>query len=181
MRTIAVAALVAVAFAGAACSSVSVSTDWDRETDFSQLGSFAWMARAAGDPEPFGGNTLVEKRVVASVERELAARGLVRNDTQPDFLVSVHTLTRERLDVTTWPTWGYGWTGHRGYYGAGGPQRVDVTQVTEGTLVLDFVHPVSKDLLWRGIARSVLDSSSGSPERVDEAIGKLLAGFPPGS
>jgi Domain of unknown function (DUF4136) len=179
MRTIAVAAVLSLA--AAACSTVSVATDWDRDADFSRLVTFAWMDRAKGEPDPFGGDTLVGKRVVAAVERELAADGRRRADGPPDFLVDLHTFTREYVEMWTFPSYGgYGWAGCGYHWGGWGHDRVMFTPVTEGTLVLDFVDPATKDILWRGVARSILDSSSGSPERVDEAVRKLLLEFPPG-
>lgn len=175
------ASVALVALAAAACSSVSVSTDWDRDADFSRLVTYAWAPRAEGAPDPFGGDTLVEKRVVASVERHLAARGRRPAEGPPDFLIAAETFTREYLDVWTWPTyWGYGWAGCGYPWGGWSRDRVQVTQVTEGTFVLEFLDPASREVVWRGVARSVLDASSGSPERVDEAVAKLLAGFPPG-
>lgn len=179
MRTFAFAA--PLALAAAACSSVSVSTDWDREADFSRLVTYAWRERAADEPDPFGGDTLVGNRVVAAVERELAATGRRPADGPPDFLVDLHAFTREYLEMWTFPSYGgYGWAGCGYRWGGWGHDRVMISPVTEGTLVLDFVRPGSNDIVWRGVARSVLDSSSGSPERVDEAVRKLLAEFPPG-
>jgi uncharacterized protein DUF4136 len=171
----AVVALLAAA-ALSACSSISVSTDWDRSADLTSLRTFAWMPYAPDAPHPFAGNTIVEKRVTEAVERDLGAKGIRRDDRSPSFRIAMHTLTRDVLNVTTWPSWGYGWHGHP--TGAWGDQ-VEVNQYTEGTLVLDFVDPASQNLLWRGVARSAIDGSTGSPEFVDEVIGKLLAEFPP--
>lgn len=165
-------ALAIVVLAAAGCSSVSVSTDYDRDVDFARMRTFAWMPPAPSEPDPFGSNTIVKKRVTSAIESELASKSISRTDGSPDFLVAVHGFVRDRLDVTSWP---YGW-GRRGMWGS---QRVEVSQYSEGTLVLDFVNPASKELLWRGAATSALDSSSGSPQHVDEAIHKLLDGFPP--
>jgi hypothetical protein len=163
-------AVLALALAAAGCSNLRVATDWDRDADLTALRRFDWMPLAPDEPDPFGSNTLVKKRVLSAIERELAAKSVSRAEKSPDFLVAVHGYARDRIDVTTWPSWGYCWHGG---------DRVEVWQYTEGTLVLDFVRPESKDLLWRGVATSVLDSSSGSPERVDEAVHKLLESFPP--
>lgn len=172
-----IAAAFVLAAAASACSSVSVATDYDESADFSALRTFAWMPPAPGEPPPFAGNTIVEKRVTAAVERELGARGLKRDDASPSFLIAVHTLSRDVLSVTTWPSWGYGWHDH--HMGAW-DDHVEVNQYTEGTLVLDFVRPGPEGLLWRGVARSVIDNETGSAEFVNEVIGKLLADFPPG-
>jgi hypothetical protein len=177
MRPVAAALVLLAAAAVSACSSVSITTDYDESADFGAVRTFAWMPPAPGEPPAFAGNTIVEKRVTAAVERELGARGLKRDDASPSFLIAVHTLSRDVLNITTWPSWGYGWHGsHTGAW----DDHVEVNQYTEGTLVLDFVRPGSEGLLWRGVARSVIDSETGSNEFVNEVIGKLLADFPPG-
>ena len=177
MRVLAAVAVISAAAAVSDCSTISVSTDWDRAANFAPLRTYAWLPPAKDAPPPFGGNTILEKRVTAAVERELGLRGITRDDASPSFLVASHALTREHLDVTTWPSWGYGW--HSRHAWGGWNDHVEVTQYTEGMLVLDFVDPVSKDLLWRGVARSVIDDSTGTPEFIDEVVGKLLAEYPP--
>jgi len=159
-------ALAVLALAVAGCSSVSVTTDWDRSVDLAALHKFDWMPQAEGAPDPFRGNTLVKKRILTALEAELASKSVSKTATSPDFLVAVHGFSRDRLDIYDM---GPGWR-------TGG---ISVTQYTEGTLIVDFVRPGSKDLLWRGVATSVLDASSGTPERVDEAVHKLLEGYPP--
>jgi hypothetical protein len=155
----------------AGCSTLSVTTDWDRDANFAALRTYAWMQPPAAEPDPFNGNTIVKKRVVAAIERELAAKGVAKTDSSPSFLVAMHGWARDRLDVTSWPSWGHSWDWHG--------DNVQVWQYTEGAFILDFVNPATKELLWRGVAKSVIDSSSGSVERVDEAIHKLLEDFPP--
>ena len=52
----------------------------------------------------------------------------------------------------------------------------------EGTLVLDFVAPNGKDLLWRGVAQRTLDRNP-TPEKTDKsidgAVEQILKDFPP--
>jgi hypothetical protein len=161
-----------LALAATACSSVRVSTDWDQNADLAALRTYAWMQPAEGAPDPFGGNTIVRNRVQHAIQRELAAKSVTERAESPDFYIALHGYSRERIDVNTWPSWGYGWRG--GY-----SSHVDVYQWTEGTLVVDFVSASTRELLWRGVATAVMDSSSGSEERVDEAAKKLFEGFPP--
>src|SRR5262245_54278127 len=99
MRVLAVVTVLFAAAALSACSSISVSTDWDRAANFAPLRTYAWLPPAADARPPFGGNTILEKRVVATVERELGLRGITRTDASPSFLVASHALTREHLDV----------------------------------------------------------------------------------
>jgi hypothetical protein len=179
MRTFLAALAVVACAVLAACSTVSVSTDFDSGVDFDALKTFAWMPLYSKELDPYDADSLVRGRVVSAVERELSAKGLQRVDASPDFVIALHSWTRERFNVTTWPRWGYGWGPRRRMWSAWGGDRVDVTQYTEGALVVDFVNQASKELIWRGIARSVVDESSSSQEAVDESVEALLAKFPP--
>ena len=178
MRPLTAVLVLSAAAAVSACSTISVTTDWDRSANLGALRTYSWMPAPKEAPPPFMGNSIVEKRVTDAVERDLAAKGIHRDDASPSFRIAVHTLTRDVLSVQTWPsTWGYSWHAH--HTGAW-DERVEVNQYTEGTLLLDFVDPASQNLLWRGVARSVIDENTGSQEFVDEVIGKLLAEYPPG-
>jgi hypothetical protein len=59
---------------------------------------------------------------------------------------------------------------------------VTETTSTYGTLILDVYDPKLKSLVWRGTASDTLRAKS-SPEkrqaRLDKAVKKLLAKFPP--
>ena len=54
--------------------------------------------------------------------------------------------------------------------------------VPEGTLIIDFVEPNSKNLLWRGAAKGVFDNARTPEKRdkmINEAVQKILQNFPP--
>jgi hypothetical protein len=179
------------ALALTACSSVHVRTDFDPDTDFSRLTTYAWMARPGNAQDVLADDSLIRNRVMDAVDAELAAKGLRRDASSPSFLVSAHAGTRERMRVihspsSPWPWWGYGWrrSSFGGWgagvgWGTGWGYDTDVMQYTEGSLVLDFVDPARAELLWRGVATSVMDDEWGSEERIREAVRELLARYPP--
>ncbi len=59
-----------------------------------------------------------------------------------------------------------------------------MNEYEEGTLLLDFLHPESHQLFWRGSA-SALISENVTPEerqaKVRAAVEKILERFPPDS
>jgi len=157
-----------VAFGG--CASVTTSADYDRSTDFSRYRTYGWIPA----PEPIG-NAIVEKRLTAAIDDELAAKGMTKSD-HPDLLVSMHAqLTRQVEYETT----GYG-------YGPGRWQTGSQTtreEIPIGTLVVDLVDAGRKELVWRGMARRVLDLMA-SPEAKEKAtrdtVTRMFAAYPPG-
>jgi hypothetical protein len=163
-RLIAPAALTALA----ACSSLDTSFDYDTQYDFAPLKTYSWLEERD--------STLVTKRVRAAVDEELARRGYRAAESAPDFLVATHVSTQEKVQVTDW---GYTCSPRYGWYGG---SHLDVWQYQEGTLLLDVVDPKSRQLVWRGSASRVVESSWTPEERekvTREAVAALLERFPP--
>lgn len=113
-----------------------------------------------------------------AVERELAVRGYRKTSGEPDFLVATFAAGRERVDVRTVNEyWRY--RGYRGRWVS--VTRVDVDHYTRGTVIIDIVDPARRELIWRGWAEdAVRDPTPEKIERkINEAVEKLLARFPP--
>jgi len=153
-------------------SSISVSHDWDREYDFEALKVYAWI------PITSTGRTseLKIRRMVDAINNQLQSQGYTLSTDNPDFLVALHGTTKEQMDVTNW---GYGY-GAR--WGAGWGGGVDVSQWTEGTLIVDIVDAESRHMIWRGTAQAAVDQGA-SPEKQEERFAKgaaqLFSKFPP--
>ena len=59
---------------------------------------------------------------------------------------------------------------------------IDVYQYEEGNLILDFIDPKSKELIWRGSAKAVVGNEKTPEERqkkIEETIQKILEKYPP--
>lgn len=67
-----------------------------------------------------------------------------------------------------------------GRYGAwaGGPQYTEVTQYTEGTLILDFVDSKTRKTVFRGIASRTVGDPKSNVAKIKEAVEKIVAGYP---
>lgn len=177
----------------AGCSTMEVSSDYDPSASFADLATYDWLdtpKEPIGDPR-IDGNTLLEKRIHAAVDAELAARGYTRTQSDPDFLVAYHVSLDKRRSVQVLndhygygPGWGYtyGAAYRPGYYA--GTSQTYVYEYEEGTLILDVVEPESRQLIWRGSARDEVHFKS-TPERDEsqlrEAVTRMLERFPPQS
>ena len=171
------------------CTTITIRTDYDPQQDFSGLHTFSW---ATLTQEPTGNikldNPFLDKRIRASVESELSSKGYVKDATgKPDFLLRYLVTIQEKTDVHTIDTY-YGgftpiWCGSRVCYTTGFwvPQTVAYVY-EEGTLILDILDAKESKLIWRGSAAAEVNES-GTPEqkraRVENAVRKLLAQFPP--
>jgi hypothetical protein len=171
--------LLGVVLLSLGCSSITVSTDFDDKIDFSKFSTYSWMpgpeTPSQAIQKELASNTLVEGRVKRAVDAQLPAKGLRKTNENPDVLVAFHTGVEDKVDVQNWG-YGYGW-GWR--YGGGG---ITTINYQEGTLILDFVNPATKQLMWRGVAKKVL-SEKTTPEKseqgISKAVQKILEKYPP--
>jgi hypothetical protein len=114
----------------------------------------------------------------------MAARGISRAaNGEPDLRVKYHAAIQSRLEVSTIHE-SYGYPYYRGYPGAfaWGGYTTHAVEYDEGTLMLDFFDAKSRQLVWRGVAQAEvhLDASPERKEkRIQEAVDKMLALFPP--
>ena len=165
----------------AACSPLSVNYDYDNTADFSKYKSFAWMAKPSSLPSNPASSPqnsdLLDRRIRASVEAELKARGLNEDAAAPNLLVVYHLGVQDKLQVTD-----YGYT-YSPYYWGGGGRQIDVYQYQEGSLIIDLVDAETKNLVWRGSGSKVIENTQMSPEqmqaKVAEIVGSIMASFPP--
>ena len=175
MKTLGVCLFLAAQLVG--CSSVDVTTDYDRDANFSQYRTFDWMERHnPRDGGPAGNvglsDPLAQKHIRNAVERELLAKGIKQTETNPDVLIMVHASTRNQVDVERY--------GYR--YGRWGRRYASVTTVDrykEGSIIVDFIDARTKDMVWRGVAQDALRKGDSRAEYVDECMKQLFKEYPP--
>jgi hypothetical protein len=164
------------------CSTIyDVSYDYDKDADFTHLKTFDWLPV----PQDLDITSLDIIRIKKAVTSALEAKGIVRSKDKPDFLIAEHIKTKDKMDVSVWGYGPYpGFGRHSRYSGYWGYRDVHVYQYEEGTLILDFVNPETKVVIWRGAAKSVVDDTMAPEERenlINEAVQKILLNFPPPS
>ena len=178
--------LVLISVALAACSGVTVNTDYDTTRDFSTLKHYAWMTpKQKLVTDPLVDNSLMNQRVRRAVEKQLAVQGFTKaeGETAADFLITYHVSSAKKYTVDSFYT-GYGYYPCWGCYGFNDfrTQHTTVREYNQGTFMLDVIDPASSGLLWRGIAGKRLSESSTPQERdmlVNEIVAAILAKFPP--
>src|SRR5262245_9686503 len=158
----------------ASCSTMSVKANYNPATPFAKYQTYAWLPnRDKGQTADLMRGSPTEQRLQSDVDRSLAAKGITRAapGQQPDFLIAYHVVSQEKLNVEDWG-YGGGWAG----WGLGGP---DVYSYRQGTLILDFVDPQTRQAFWRGYASDVMGEPGTAAAQVDKAVTKMLAKYPP--
>ena len=164
----------------AACApAIKVTQDWDPGAKLDGLRTWAWQAES---PQPTGDprldSDLLNARIRSALESGLAARGFTpaASPEKADFSVAYHVALTQKLDARTI------YSGYGPYRGWGGGATTVVDQYEVGTLLVDFISPATKSVIWRGTAQSRVQESADPEERqarVRAAVEKLLAQFPP--
>jgi len=163
----------------AACSGISVSTDFDPSFSFADVQTYYWIS-TSGET----GNSITDNRIRMSVDSAMTSRGFRKVDSGGDLAMAFQVTTNQRSSFTTVNTgWGGGWGWHGGWGGVG---MSTTTQQTwdEGTLVLGLFETTNKDMVWTASATADLDQNASPDQRqkqIDDAVGKMMASFPPGS
>ena len=166
------AALPALAFAQ------KTTYDFDKTAVFSQFKTYAFK-----DGTPVG-QPLVDQRIVAALEAQLAAKGLTKNDSAPDVFVVYHIALDKQKDISTFSSgggygpYGYGWGGGWGAT----TTDVRVRDILIGTLAVDMVDAKKKQMVWRGLGTKEIDTNA-KPDKRDEniskAVEKIFRNYPP--
>jgi hypothetical protein len=155
--------------------SAGVTVDFDKKVDFTKFKTYAWKA---GTP---AANPLMEERIRTAIDAQLAKKGLTKSEGAADCYVYSHTKSSasQRVDMNTFGYGGYpGWGG----WGGWGTTTVNVTNVVDGTMMVDIVSAETNQLAWRGVATKTLFPDT-KPEKVEKIINKSLGemfyNFPP--
>ena len=182
--------LFAIVVLAASCSSISVTTDWDSETNFSKFKTFVVLENTDQSI-----NRLTNQRIRTAVVSELTSRGLQQVDSQEmaDLAIAYTVATEQRTSFQTVHSSMGGVHGlhHNNirnvrFRGAVGTSRSRMTQhnYTVGTLIIGVYQMGNKELVWEGSASDTVNTTSRSPEQnqqhINDAVQQILKDFPPG-
>ena len=168
--------LVIAVFTG--CASMKVDSDYDSTASFDAYQTFAWMEKPDQVKDNLTKLGEITQRIENAVERELMADGYQKASTAPDFFVVYHTAVETQITGATIDTWGYGYRRPRWRTGTVYAD-VSVDTYKEGSLIIDIVDAKENELVWRGSAVGAVNSPEQAAKKVDEAVQKILAEFPP--
>jgi len=184
MKMRAVFSILCVSFFIAGCASMSVNYDYDQRVNFAALKTYNWLPA----PKKSEVNQLTIRNIEFAVDKQLQAKGLETSPEKPDFLIAVYVTKRTQVDTEQW---GYAYGNGNFFYGGryprfgGAPSNYDFRSGTDtyvydiGTLIIDFVDPKTRELIWRGTATAEIDPSAPQIELVNNAVARVLQNFPP--
>lgn len=172
--------ILALSLLFAACSSLKVTYDYDKQTDFSTYKTYAYSEDALKLPV----GDLNRDRVIAAVDRELAAKGFTKSDT-PDVLIDMHVRAEQKTEAvanTTGPGYGYGGPWRYGYGGGFSTTTIDYNQYIEGTLFINMVDKASEKIVWQGRGTKTVDEDASPQKRetnINNGVKMIFMKYPP--
>ena len=157
-----------------------VSYDYEKTANFAAFRTYAFKeGTKVGQP-------LIDDRILAAIESQLASKGLTKSETNPDVFVVYHTAFDKEKDISTYSS-GYG--GGYGAYGwgwgggwAGGTTTTQVRDVLVGTLIVDIADAKKGQLVWRGMGVKEVNTQANPEKRdksINEAAKKIFKNYPP--
>src|SRR6188768_2641849 len=172
---IAVAAL-AILFAPALAIAQKTSYDFDKGVDFTTFKTYALKDGTKV------GQKLIDDRIVAAIETELAAKGFTKSDN-PDVFVVYHLAFDSQKDISTYSS-GYGGYGAYGWGGgwAGGTTTTQVRAILVGTMIIDMADAKKSQVAWRGMGVKEVKTQAKPEKRdksINEAVKKIFKNYPP--
>jgi len=160
------------------CSTLNVTTDYDKSIDFSKYKTFNFYTLKISESV----SQLNQERILKSIKNEMVKKGFVEKGDAPDVQVNVTAILQDKQSVST-NTYGYG-----GYYrpygwggGYGATTSVSVYNYKDGSLIIDVIDATTQKLVWQGIGNKEIDSPSKNPDvTIQNAVTKIMYNFPPG-
>ena len=153
--------------------------------DYDKTASFTGKTYALKDGTKVG-QQLIDDRIVAAIDTELAAKGLTKTESNPDMFVVYHVAFDKQKDISTFSSGYGGGYGPYGYgYGGGWGGGTTTTQVRDilvGTLVIDIADAGHKQVVWRGMGTKEIDTQAKPDKRdksIKKAVDKIFKNYPP--
>jgi hypothetical protein len=169
------------------CASVTVTTDYDKTVNFSQYKTFAFyqLTDKSGSVSDLNKN-----RIIRAIKSDMLKKGFTENSSNPDLLINITTILEDKKSVVAQTDY-YGYGGYyRPYRWGGGvyagfappaTTTFNVYEYKDGSLIVDIIDAAKKQLVWQGTGNKEIDKPSSDPDTtINEAVVKIMEGFPPG-
>jgi hypothetical protein len=163
------------------CSTVKVSSDFDKTANFAAYKTFTYTDETLAMPI----DDINRNRVLNLVTAEMAAKGFTKSDANPDVWIDINikTKTQQTATATTSGTGGYGYRyGRYGYGGGFSTTTINYDTYTDGTMFIDMIDAAKKQLVWQGRGTKTLEEDASQKRREENlayAIKQIFTQYPP--
>ena len=159
------------------CSSITVTSDYDKEVDFSKYKTFEYYGWAEESDKIL--NRFDKERIESAFGDEFYKRGLKYVKDNGDMVVSLYIVVDQKTSTTAYTNhhgmggYGYGGAGWYGGYGGGyGGMGMGTSTTTYsqndylvGTLVVDIYDKAEKKMIWQSVGQKTVDDNPDNREK----------------
>ncbi|MDW7690695.1 DUF4136 domain-containing protein [Flammeovirgaceae bacterium SG7u.111] len=168
----------------ASCSSVKVTSDSDKTTDFSKYQTYSFLGWQKESDKIL--NDFDKKRMREAFKEEFQKRNLKYVEKGGDMAVSLFLVVNKETSTTAYTDYygGYGGRYRYGSYGWGMGMGSSTTTYSEsdylkGTMVMDVFDEKAGELIWQGVATKTVEENSAKREKsIPKAVTALMSKFP---
>ncbi len=169
-----------------ACSSLKVTSDYDKEADFTKYKTFNYFGWQEDSDKIL--NRFDKERIEAAFRKEFEKRGITFTESGGDAIVSLFIVIDQKTQTTAYTNhYGgmYG-AGYRGYgyggWGMGMGQSTTTYNESEylvGTLVCDVFDAETKKLVWQSVGSGTVDDNPNNREKnIPKTVAKIMYEYP---
>lgn len=170
-----------------ACSTVSVTTNYDHAAPFAKYKTYTLAEAPSGKKLSPESQEVLRK----AIRTQLAARGVTEaKQGKGDLAIVWNVITKDKVSVQEYTDWGYNkptsygsttWPYVYGAYGMweGAPRTyTNVSSYTEGTLLIDAVDTHTNKLVFRGAGTAVVGGQKSNARKIEKAVAQMVAALP---
>jgi hypothetical protein len=171
--------LLSIMIIAAACSSIKVSSDFDKSAGFSSYKTYSFTPEAQ---KMEGLNDLNRTRLLNAIETELAAKGFSKTETNPDVLIDIKLKGEQKQTATATSSGGYGGGYRYGWGGGFSTTTINYDTYVDGTLFVDMIDARKNQLVWQGRGTKTVDPEASQKKREDNinyAVKQIFTKYPP--
>jgi hypothetical protein len=152
------------------CSSINVTSDYDKSTDFTKFKTYSYYGWAKESDKIL--NQFDKERIEKAMQDEFTKRGMTYVESGGDLIVTLYIVTQEKQQTTATTT-GMG-GGYGGYYGYGPGYRwgggmatttYNTYDYTVGTLVIDIYNAAKKELIFESVGKGTIQDNPQKREK----------------
>lgn len=170
------------------CSSTKITSDYDKDADFSKYQDFHYLGWAKESGEIV--NDLDKRRIEEAFGNEFSKRGITFVDqSEADAAVSLFIVVDQKTGTTAYTDYyggmgGMGYGYGRGYPGWGWGGGMSTTRYQEydylvGTLVVDVFDTETKKLVWQGVSSGTINEKTKNREaRIQKTARAIMDKYP---
>ncbi|HSR53051.1 MAG TPA: DUF4136 domain-containing protein [Acidobacteriota bacterium] len=159
-----------------------IRRDWNRDLDFQQFETFAWMEDIKLPFSPKRDPQEIDRLIRGSVEAELQRHGMRKAESADRADLNVKYFAFARAEMETQEVDEKAGMGPNripyGHWRPFGSTRIESNLRRQGTLIVDLVNPSNDQLVWRGTLEKSFKDGDELMKKLPKHVKKLFKNFP---